>query len=109
MDQEQNDLIARVERLSVSDSKLIAGHLRQGFKTLNPKAAAASFLTAGMLLSHAAYAEGIPTEIIPAATVEELKTLIIGLIATIAVIGTAYITVLVGISAFSMIRRVVRG
>ncbi|MEG0197098.1 MAG: major capsid protein [Anaerorhabdus sp.] len=39
----------------------------------------------------------------------ELKTLILGLIATIALIGTAYLTVLVAVSAFSMIRRVVRG
>lgn len=109
MDQQKEDLIGRVERLPVKDSKLIAGHIRQGFKTMNPKAAAASFLTAGMLLSHSVHAEGTPTELIPTATVEELKTLIIGLIATIAVIGTAYITVLVGISAFSMIRRVVKG
>jgi hypothetical protein len=41
--------------------------------------------------------------------VEDLKTLILGLIATIAVIGTAYLTVLVSISAFSMIRKVIRG
>ena len=109
MDQQKEDLLNRVENLPVKDSKLIVGHLRQGFQTMNPKAAAASFLTAGMLLSHAAHAEGTPTELIPSATVEELKTLIIGLIATIAVIGTAYITVLVGISAFSMIRRVVKG
>lgn len=109
MDQQKEDLLNRVENLPVKDSKLIAGHLRQGFSTMNPKAAAASFLAASMLLSNAAYANGTPTELIPAATVEELKTLIIGLIATIAVIGTAYITVLVGISAFSMIRRVVKG
>lgn len=39
----------------------------------------------------------------------ELQALILGLIATIALIGTAYLTVLVATSAFSMIRRVVRG
>lgn len=39
----------------------------------------------------------------------ELQSLILGLIATIALIGTAYLTVLVATSAFSMIRRVVRG
>ena len=109
MDQQKKDLLNRVENLPVKDSKLIVSHLRQGFTTMNPKAAAASFLTAGMLLSNSAMATGTTTELIPAATVEELKTLIIGLIATIAVLGTAYLTVLVGISAFSMIRRVVRG
>ena len=41
--------------------------------------------------------------------VTELTSLILGLIATIALIGTAYLTVLVAVSAFSMIRRVVRG
>lgn len=107
MDQQKQDLIGRVEVLPLQDSKLIAGHVRQGFTTINPKAAAASFLTAGMLLSNAVYAA--ETEVIPAATVEELKTLIIGLIATIAIVGTAYLTVLVAISAFSMIRRVVKG
>lgn len=40
---------------------------------------------------------------------EELKTLILGLIATIALLGTAYLTVLVATSAFGMIRRVIRG
>lgn len=40
---------------------------------------------------------------------EELKTLILGLIATIALLGTAYLTVLVATSAFSLIRRVIRG
>lgn len=39
----------------------------------------------------------------------ELKDLILGLIATIALLGTAYLTVLVATSAFGMIRRVIRG
>lgn len=39
----------------------------------------------------------------------ELKELILGLIATIALLGTAYLTVLVATSAFGMIRRVIRG
>lgn len=39
----------------------------------------------------------------------ELKALILGLVAICALIGTAYLTVLVSISAFSMIRRVIKG
>ncbi|MFW2124418.1 major capsid protein [Acinetobacter ursingii] len=39
----------------------------------------------------------------------ELQSLILGLIATIALLGTAYLTVLVATSAFGMIRRVIRG
>lgn len=39
----------------------------------------------------------------------ELKELILGLIATVALLGTAYLTVLVATSAFSLIRRVIRG
>lgn len=54
-------------------------------------------------------AHAAETEIIAQADIDNLKSLIIGLIAFIATIGTAYLTVLVGISAFSMIRRVVRG
>ena len=42
MDQQKEDLLNRVENLPVKDSKLIVGHLRQGFSTMNPKAAAAS-------------------------------------------------------------------
>ena len=41
--------------------------------------------------------------------VEDFKTLILGLLVTIAALGTAYLTVLVGVSAFSLIRRVIRG
>lgn len=40
---------------------------------------------------------------------DELKSIILGLIATIALIGTAYLTVLVSVSAFSVIRRVIKG
>jgi hypothetical protein len=39
----------------------------------------------------------------------ELKDLILGLIATIALLGTAYLTVLVAVSAFGLIRKVIRG
>lgn len=61
------------------------------------------------------YFVGIPgahaetTEIISAADVADLKSLIISCLSFITVIGTAYLTVLVGVSAFSMIRRVIRG
>lgn len=39
----------------------------------------------------------------------ELKDLILGLIATVALLGTAYLTVLVAVSAFGLIRKVIRG
>lgn len=82
--------------------------LKEGFSTRDPKLATACFLTAGMMLSNTAFAADA-TEIFPAANAEELKGLIIGLLATIVLLGTAYLTVLVGISAFGLIRRVVRG
>lgn len=49
------------------------------------------------------------TELIAEADIQQLKSLIIGCLSFITVIGTAYLTVLVGISAFTMIRKVIRG
>ncbi|MFU8928270.1 hypothetical protein [Acinetobacter puyangensis] len=89
-----------------SAAQMIVQHVSDGFTTLNPKAAAISFATAGMIAQQVYAADG---DIDLGIDAESLKSLILGLIATIAVIGTAYITVLVGISAFSLIRRVVRG
>jgi hypothetical protein len=99
----------QLDKLPESKTKnMVIASLKEGFSTRDPKLAAACFLTAGMMLSNTAFAAG-PTEIFPAANAEELKALIIGLLATIALLGTAYLTVLVGISAFGLIRRVVRG
>lgn len=103
---EQQKAILVASKLPVSNANMIAGHLTDAFKTHSPKAAAVSFGSAVLLLNQA-HAEGAGIDL--GINAEELKTLILGLIATIAVIGTAYITVLVGISAFSLIRRVVRG
>lgn len=98
----------QLDRLPQSKTKnMVIASLKEGFSTRDPKIAAACFLTAGMMLSNTAFAEGV--EVFPAANAEELKTLIIGLLATIALLGTAYLTVLVGISAFGLIRRIVRG
>lgn len=71
---------------------------------LNKKAFAGSIAVVFSLIAAPAFAAvdlGIDAE--------ELKTLILGLIATIALLGTAYLTVLVATSAFSLIRRVIRG
>lgn len=98
----------QLDRLPQSKTKnMVIASLKEGFSTRDPKQAAACFLTASMMLSNSAFAN--PVEVFPAASAEELKTLIIGLLATIALLGTAYLTVLVGISAFGLIRRVVRG
>ena len=98
----------QLDQLPQSKTKnIVFASLKEGFSTRDPKLAAACFLTASMMLSNSAFAEG--PEIFPAANAEELKTLIMGLLATIALLGTAYLTVLVGISAFGLIRRVVRG
>lgn len=98
----------QLDQLPQSKTKnIVFASLKEGFSTRDPKLAAACFLTASMMLSNSAFAEG--TEIFPATNAEELKTLILGLLATIALLGTAYLTVLVGISAFGLIRRVVRG
>lgn len=50
-----------------------------------------------------------PTQIIDPAEIQNLKSLIISCLSFITVIGTAYLTVLVGVSAFSLIRKVIRG
>lgn len=107
MDKQIQSRLNRIQKIAPPDSvaHLIVQHVKDGFSTLNPKAAALSFATAGMLAQTAYASDAIDLGI----NAEELKSLILGLIATIAVIGTAYITVLVGISAFSLIRRVVRG
>lgn len=103
------EILDRVKSMPIS-TKLksdVVDSLKAGFSTRDPKVAAYSFAAAGMMLSNAAMAEGDAIDLGIDAT--ELKTLILGLVATIALIGTAYLTVLVAVSAFSMIRRVVRG
>ena len=100
-------LIKQAEKLPASASRsMIIGYISDAAKTRNPLAASIALGSAAMLAQQTyAAADAIDLGI----DTEQLKTLILGLIATIAVIGTAYITVLVGISAFSLIRRVVRG
>lgn len=61
------------------------------------------------VMSFMSPAQAATTELIAAADIQELKGLIISCLSFITVIGTAYLTVLVGVSAFSMIRRVIRG
>lgn len=56
-----------------------------------------------------AHAAGETTQIIDPTEIQNLKTLIISCLSFITVIGTAYLTVLVGVSAFSLIRKVIRG
>lgn len=79
----------------------VAPQKKSRFHTRAFAAALALVLPAVSIVSNAAVDLGIDAT--------ELKTLILGLVATIALIGTAYLTVLVAVSAFSMIRRVVRG
>lgn len=99
----------QLDKLPSSKTKnIVIESLKDGFSTRDPKLATACFLTAGMMLSNTAFAVDA-TEIFPVADAEQLKALIMGLLATIALLGTAYLTVLVGISAFGLIRRVVRG
>lgn len=101
--------MARISSLpsTVRQKSQIIDTLAHGFSTTDPKIAAASFVAAGLMLSNSAMAaEGDVDLGIDGA---QLKSLILGLIATIALIGTAYLTVLVGISAFQMIRRVIKG
>ncbi|MCO8058161.1 major capsid protein [Acinetobacter towneri] len=105
MPNEQQDLITQAQKVPGYGS-MIADNLKTAFSTRSPKIATAAFASA-VLLCNQAYAEGTAVDL--GIDAESLKSLILGLIATIAVIGTAYLTVLVAISAFSMIRRVVRG
>ena len=101
-------LIRQAEKLPKSkNSDLIVGYIKDAANTRNPRVAAVA-LGSALLLAQQTYAN-TPTPVDLGINGEELKGLILGLIATIALIGTAYITVLVGISAFSLIRRVVRG
>ncbi|WP_023269818.1 hypothetical protein [Acinetobacter gyllenbergii] len=72
---------------------------------LNRKAMAGSIAMVFSMIAAPAMAAGVDLGI----NAEELKTLILGLIATIALLGTAYLTVLVATSAFGLIRRVIRG
>lgn len=74
------------------------------FGRFNKKAVTGAILSSA-IISSSAMANVVDLGI----DAEGLKTLILGLIATIALLGTAYLTVLVAVSAFSLIRRVVRG
>ncbi|PKF31327.1 hypothetical protein [Acinetobacter proteolyticus] len=56
-----------------------------------------------------AHAADPTTQLIDPAEIQNLKSLIISCLSFITVIGTAYLTVLVGVSAFSLIRKVIRG
>lgn len=102
-------LIHLAEKLPASkNSNLIVGYIKDAANTRNPRVAAVA-LGSALMLAQQTYAAGEAGAVDLGIDGEQLKTLILGLIATIALIGTAYLTVLVGISAFTMIRRVIRG